>query len=162
MSRYRSRSVVACVAWAMPGLCAAQVGGNLAAYPAVDIDIDIVSEAEGPVLSDTLFTLVTGEYYRVNVTSDGGPDWRFEAADLLQNSHLRLVTIAGIEVHLQGLGFRAIELDEAGTASFSFTPIRPGTYRFTVGDVPSALGRPIGAAGVDPGGRSATGRFVVE
>jgi hypothetical protein len=140
----------------------AQVGGNLAAYPPVDIDLEITSGSEGPVLSATEFPLVTGEYYRVNVTSDGDPDWRFEAHDLLQNSHLRLVTIGGIEVHLQGLMFRAIELDEAGTASFSFTPIRPGTYEFSVGDVPSAVGRPIGAAGAEPGSRLAVGRFVVE
>jgi hypothetical protein len=83
-------------------------------------------------------------------------------ADLLQNSHVRVVTIAGIEVHLQGMVFRAIEFDQAGTASFSFVPIRPGTYAFTVGDNPIALGLPAGQAGVQDPRRRAEGRVVVK
>jgi hypothetical protein len=106
--------------------------------------------------------LVTGDYYRLIVTSEGDPDWRLELPDLLQNSHLRVVTIGGIEVHLQGLVFRAIEFDQAGTASFAFVPIRPGTYRFTVGDNPIALGLPAGQAGVQDPKRRAEGRFVVK
>ncbi len=42
--------------------------------------------------------------------------------------------------------FRAIKFDQAGTAAFAFVPIRPGTYRFTVGDNPIALGLPAGQA----------------
>ena len=80
---------------------------------------------------------MTGEYYRLNVTSDGAEPWRLEVDDLLRNSHLRLVTINGIEVHLQALAFRAIEFDVGGTVQFSFTPIRTGTFEFSVGDVPS-------------------------
>lgn len=82
--------------------------------------------------------------------------------NLLQNSHLRVVTINEIEVHLQGMAFRAIEFDAAGSAQFSFTPIRPGTYGFSVGDVPSARGRPIGEASAQAAGRAALGRFIVE
>lgn len=149
------------VALLAPARAQAQVGGNLAAFPPVDLAIEITTQGDRPVLSTSEIELVTGEYYRVAVTSDGGADWRFEASDLLQNAHLRLVTIAGIEVHLQGMVFRAIELDQAGTAEFSFTPIRPGTYAFTVGNVPSATGAPIGAAGVSQPDRTAVGRFVV-
>ena len=125
------------------------------------IFLDLMQDGDRPVLSRSEFELVTGDYYRVSVSSDGGADWRFEASDLLQNSHLRLVTIAGIEVHLQGMVFRAIELDQAGTAQFTFTPIRPGTYPFTVGNVPSATGAPIGAAGRSEPDRTAVGRFEV-
>ena len=57
--------------------------------------------------------------------------WRLEVDELLRNSHLRLVTISEIEVHLQALAFRAIEFDVAGTVQFSFTPVRPGTFPFT-------------------------------
>jgi hypothetical protein len=81
--------------------------------------------------------------------------------DLLQNSHLRVLTINGIEVHLQGMVFRAIEFDRPGTASFSFTLIRPGTYKFTVGDNPIALGLAAGQAGVQDPRRRAEGRFIV-
>jgi hypothetical protein len=81
--------------------------------------------------------------------------------DLLQNSHLRVLTISGIEVHLQAMVFRAIEFDTAGTASFSFTPIRPGTSKFTVGDNPIALGLQAGQAGVQDASRRAEGQFIV-
>ena len=104
----------------------AQVGGNLTAGPPLDIHLEIATGSDGPVLSTTAFDLVTGEYYRLNVTSDGVEPWRLEVDELLRNSHLRLVTINGIEVHLQALAFRAIEFDVAGTAQFSFTPIRTG------------------------------------
>lgn len=144
-----------------PVCVSAQVGGNLAQYPPVELQIEITSTPEGPVLSATEFELVTGEYYRMNITSDGEEDWRFEAPDLLQNSHLRLVTVDQIEVHLQGMSFRAIEIDEGGTARFSFTPIRPGTYEFFVGDVPSLVGRPIGAPGLSDQARAVVGRFNV-
>ncbi len=133
----------------------AQVGGNLAAGPPLDIHLEIATGPDGPVLSTTEFDLVTGEYYRLNVTSDGPEPWRFEADDLLRSSHLRIVTINGIEVHLQAMAFRAIEFDVGGTAQFSFTPIRTGAFEFTVGDVPSVQRRRA------DGGRSVTGTFTV-
>ena len=134
----------------------AQVGGNLAAGPPLDIHLEIATSPDGPVLSTTEFDLVTGEYYRLNVTSDGVEPWRLEVDDLLSNSHLRIVTINGIEVHLQALAFRAIEFDVGGTAQFSFTPIRTGTFEFAVGDVPSVRRQRA------DGGRTATGTFTVE
>lgn len=137
----------------------AQVGGNLAAPPAVEIYLEITTGPDGPMIALSEFELVTGEYYRMNVTSDGRADWRLEVDALLENSHLRLLTIDGIEVHLQGMSFRAIEFDTAGTVQFSFVPIRPGTYRFSVGNVPLAVGRPYGASGPDE--RAVFGQFVV-
>ena len=134
----------------------AQVGGNLAAGPPVDLFLEIQSSDEGPVLSVSEFELVTGEYYRLNVASDGVRTWRFEATELLHNSHLRLVTISEIEVHLQSTPFRAIEFDVAGTAQFSFTPVRTGTYQFSVGLTPSAR-RDNGGDGLD-----SFGQFIVE
>ena len=140
----------------------AQGGGNLAAFPPVQLNLAITTTSSGPVVSPVEFELVTGKYYRLNVSSQGDPDWRLELPDLLQNAHLRVLTIAGIEVHLQGMVFRAIEFDQAGTAAFSFVPIRPGTYRFTVGDNPIALGLPAGQAGIQNPERRAEGRFVVK
>ena len=139
-----------------PAAAPAQVGGNLAAGPPLDIHLEITTGADGPLLSTAAFELTTGEYYRLNVTSDGVETWRLEVDELLRNSHLRLVTISEIEVHLQALAFRAIEFDVAGTVQFSFTPVRPGTFAFTVGDTPSETRRRGGA------GRVARGRFVVE
>jgi hypothetical protein len=133
----------------------AQVGGNLAAGPPLDIHLEIMTGPDGPALSTTAFDLVTGEYYRLNVTSDGTEPWRLEVDELLRSSHLRIVTINGIEVHLQAQTFRAIEFDVGGTAQFSFTPIRTGAFEFTVGDVPSVQRRRA------DGGRRVTGTFTV-
>lgn len=139
-----------------PATPLAQVGGNLAAGPPIELRLDIATGPDGPLLSVPEFELVTGEYYRLNVTSDGLETWRLEVDELLRNAHLRLVAISGIEVHLQGLAFRGIEFDIAGTARFSFTPIRTGAFTFTVGDTPSTARRRGGAR------RVARGRFIVE
>jgi hypothetical protein len=141
----------------------AQVGGNLAQLPAVDLQVAITTAPDGsPQISPAEIRLTTGEYYRLNVTSDGGAVWRIEADDLLQNSHLRILTINGVEVHLQGLAFRAIEFDEAGTASFTLTPIRPGAYALEIGRDPRPSGRPIGDTGIAPGPTSASLPIIVE
>ncbi|MES3008973.1 MAG: hypothetical protein V4751_14510 [Pseudomonadota bacterium] len=148
----------------LPALSLAQVGGSLVAYPPVEINLDISESADGmPVLSAEEIKLVTGEYYRLNVTSSGMTDWRLELPELLQNSHLRILTVNnGIEIHLQSMVFRAIEFDQPGKVSLSFTPIVPGTYAFTVGRNPIAQGLPRGQAGVQEADKRAEGRFVVE
>jgi len=117
----------------VPAAALAQVGGNLAAPPAEPLTIEI--SGAGPTLSQTMFELVTGDYYRLTLTSDGAGEFMFRAPDLLSNSHLRLVVINDVEVHLEGMSFQGIEFDGAGTAAFSFVPIRPGEYTFTIGDV---------------------------
>ena len=151
----------------LPALTHAQVGGNLAAGPPVDIFLEITTGPNGePVLSAREFKLITGGYYRFNINCpDVANDlvgWRVEVTDLLSNSHLRVVSVGDIEIHLQGLTFRAIECDEIGSARFSFVPIRPGTYDLYVGNVPLAVGRPVGAAGVQVAGRYVRGRFIID
>ena len=156
------RLVLLCI----PGLAvplSAQVGGSLIEFPPLDLQLEIIETADHrPQINPAEFHLVTGEYYRLNITSTGTTDWRLELPDLLQNSHLRVVTINGIEVHLQGMVFRALEFDEAGKASFSFTPIAPGTFAFTVGRNPIAQGLERGTAGIQEADRRAEGKFVVE
>lgn len=142
---------------ALAGAAQAQVGGNLAKYPPVDLRIDITTGPEGkPVLAPQRLDMITGEYYRLTFSSDGrGKDAqgnplarRVELNEFLANIHLRILTISGIEVHLQGMSFRAIELDEKGEASFTFTPIRPGDYQVYVGPNPFGLGHPPGEQGI--------------
>ncbi len=111
----------------------AHAAGNLAAPPAIDLDLKISGTA--PTLEPLRFEIETGDYYRLNLTSDGAAEFMFRAEDFLANIHIRLVVISGIELHMQNMLFRGIEFDEGGTASFTFVPIRPGEYEFTVGDV---------------------------
>ena len=72
-----------------------------------------------------------------------------------------MVTVGDIEVHLQGLSFNAIECDEIGSAHVSFVPIKPGTYPLYVGNVPLAVGRPIGESGVQEQGKYIFGTIKI-
>ena len=152
---------------AAPFAAQAQSLGNLAQYPPVAKDLTITTSPNGsPILSPMDTVLFAGQYYRVtvhcpDVTGDLA-GWRIELSELLRNAHLRLVTVGDIEVHLQGLSFNAIECDEAGSAHISFVPIKPGVYPLYVGNVPLAVGRPIGEAGVQTQGKFVLGRVIVE
>jgi len=148
-----------------------QAEGNLASFPPIELRIDITNGPEGrPVLEPTELKVVTGDYYRLTLSSDGkGRDERgepqarrVELNEFLANIHLRILTINGIEVHLQGLSFRALELDEKGEVSFSFVPIRPGDYPVYVGPNPFGLGRPAGEQGVQKDPRVAFATIHVE
>ena len=141
--------------------------GNLAQYPPLGVDLTISTTKEGfPSLEPSEISLNTGQYYRLNVNCPDVKDdltgWRIEMPDLLRNSHLRLVTVGDIEIHLQGLSFNAIECDEIGSAHVSFVPIKPGSYQLYVGNVPSAVRRPIGEAGIQKQGKYILGNFIVQ
>lgn len=155
--KFSTRLALSLAALALSTPVSAQVGGNLAQYPPEDVRIDITTGPNGvPILSTDELNLTTGDYYRLTFSSDGkGEDAqgnpharRVELNEFLANIHLRILTISGIEVHLQGMSFRAIELDEKGEASFTFTPIRPGDFPVYVGPNPFGLGRPPGEQGV--------------
>ena len=139
----------------------AQSLGNLAQYSPTPKDFTITTGKDGyPVIEPSIIELNSGNYYRLTISC---PDvkgdlsgWRVEMPQLLNNSHLRLVAVGDIEIHLQGLSFNAIECDEIGSASVSFVPIKPGNYPLYVGNVPLSLGRPMGEAGVQ-----AAGKYVI-
>ena len=140
--------------------------GNLAQYPPLGKDITVTSGVDNmPLLEPKVINLLSGKYYRLNINCPDVKDdltgWRIEMQDLLRNSHLRLVTVGDIEIHLQGLSFNAIECDEIGSAHVSFVPIKPGNYDLYVGNVPSALGRPMGEAGMQENGKFVLGKFKV-
>lgn len=144
----------------------AQSLGNLAQYPPTPKQLIITTAKDGyPVIKPSIIELDAGNYYRLTVNC---PDvkgdlsgWRLEMPRLLNNAHLRLVSVGDIEIHLQGLSFNAIECDEIGSATVSFVPIKPGTYEFYVGNVPLAVGRPMGESGPQMKGKSVLGRFQV-
>ena len=144
----------------------AESSGNLAKYPPDEKDITITTTKDGyPKITPEEITLLTGKYYRLHIhcpdVRDDLTGWRVEMLELLRNSHLRLVTIGDIEIHLQGLSFNAIECDEIGSAHVSLVPIKPGSYQLYVGNVPSAVGRPVGESGIQADGKYNFGRFVV-
>ena len=145
---------------------AAESLGNLAQYPP-DRALLTVTTADdgGPELEPKELILNSGQYYRLTIdcpdVRDDLTGWRIEMSEFLNNTHLRLVTVGDIEIHLQGLSFNAIECDEIGSAHVSFVPIKPGAYPVYVGSVPLAVGRPIGESGVQEKGRHVFGKIRV-
>ncbi|MEM1403047.1 MAG: hypothetical protein AAGG55_06940 [Pseudomonadota bacterium] len=149
----------------------AQVGGNLTKYPPNELRLEITSGENGaPILNPQRFEITTGDYYRLTISSDGAgksprggtQSRRFEAPEFLSNVHLRILTINDIEVHLQSMSFRAIELDEAGEASFTFVPIRVGEFPMTVGPDPLSVKRQVGESGFDADSQTALGVIHVK
>ena len=140
--------------------------GNLAQYPPERVMLTVTTGDDGgPDLAPSEIVLNSGRYYRLTIDCpDVAGDlsgWRVEMPEFLNNAHLRLVTVGDIEVHLQGLSFNAIECDEVGSAHVSFVPIKPGSYPLYVGNVPLAVDRPIGEAGVQAEGKYVFGSITV-
>ena len=115
------------------------VPGVIVSGPPLDIFMEVTTGSNGePILSASEFELVTGGYYRFNFVcpdaKDDATGFHLQVNRLLENSHLRVVSVGDIEVYMQGLSFRALECDEAGAARFSFHPMRAGTYEIYVRD----------------------------
>lgn len=110
----------------------AQVGGNLAATPAVALELNLTGA--GPTLSANTFELVTGDYYRLTINSDGGAEVLFTSPTLFQNVWMNQIVAAGVEVKLWGAAgaVAGIEVGEGGPMSvaITFVPVRPGEYAF--------------------------------
>jgi len=141
----------------------AQVGGSLMAFPPQEVYLEITQDQDGkPHLSEDEFKLITGDLYRLHISSSGSTDWRIEMEELLLNAHLRVLDVNGIEIHLQSMVFRAIEFDEPGEIWMSFVPVRPGRYSFTIGRNPRVQGLPRGTAHVQEPEFRAQGVFIVE
>lgn len=144
--------LLGCALFALPAV--AQEPGVIAAPPPVDLFMEVTTGPNGePILSEDEFELVTGGYYRFNFVcpdaQDDSTGFHLEVNKLLENSHLRVVSVRDIEIYMQGLSFRAIECDEEGSARFSFHPMRSGVYEIYVRDHS------------DPA-QEAFGRFIVE
>jgi hypothetical protein len=159
-------SVALTLLHASSSAAAAESLGNLAQYPPERVELIITTADNGaPQLQPEELVLSSGQYYRLTIdcpdVRDDLTGWRIEMPEFLNNAHLRLVTVGDIEVHLQGLSFNAIECDEVGSAHVSFVPIKPGIYPLYVGNVPLAVGRPIGEAGIQAKGNFVFGEIVV-
>lgn len=113
--------------------------GTIVLGPPTDVMIEVGTGPDGePTLPVPRLPLALGGYYRINFvcpeSSAEAGGLRLEADELIANSHLRVLSAGGVEFYLQGMSFRAIECDEAGTARFSFHPMRRGVYDLRVQD----------------------------
>ena len=131
------RAMVALAA-AILSLAPAPLAAQPAGGPPKDIAITVSRSADGIALSDDAITLAVGKYYRLGfscVASEAGdPAISFDTSPLLRDVHLRILTVDAIEVYLQGLSFRALQCEGAGSVRFSFYPMRAGDYEVTIAD----------------------------
>lgn len=76
------------------------------------------------------YTLYSGGYYFLTITSDGTQELAVEGPGLFRNIWINEVVINDIEI--RPLGLDSIEFDAAGSARISFIAIRPGRYELRI------------------------------
>lgn len=102
--------------------------GNLAAAP-VALEPLMLNGAEWS-MAPLEYTLETGKYYHLAITSDGMEEFAVMAPELWRNSWINQIVINDLEV--KPMGLYSVEFDDEGTIDIWFVPIRPGRYDFWV------------------------------
>lgn len=102
--------------------------GNLAAAPET-LEPLMLNGSEWS-MAPLEYTLETGKYYRLAITSDGQEEFAVMAPELWRNSWINQVVINDLEV--KPMGLYSVEFDDEGTIDIWFVPIRPGRYDFWV------------------------------
>ena len=101
--------------------------GNLASKPVDLPDLILNSDL---TISRSEYTLETGKYYRLHISSDGEEEFAWMAPELFRNSWVDQIVVNDLEV--KSYGTYSLEFDDAGTFVLTFVPIRPGRYDFWV------------------------------
>lgn len=91
-------------------------------------DLDPLELSSGTPFPDQPYELETGKYYRWSIEADGTAELAIAAPEFFRNIWINEVVINNIEI--RPLGLDSIEFDDAGAATISFVPIRPGTFSF--------------------------------
>ena len=125
---------------------AEQTSGRVGSGPPEDVFLEITKGEDGtPVITPADITLQHGGFYRLNIVCAHDPaadaGFHFEASDFVANTHIRVLSVGGtdIDFYMQGLTFRAIQCEDAGSARFSFHPMRKGVYPMIVRDQGDAV-----------------------
>jgi hypothetical protein len=123
MKRLLPGTIAAIVLGLMPISAGAE--GNLASQPTT---LELAIDGRNLTFSTTEYTLETGKYYKLVVTSDGVEEVDLRAPDLWENSWINQLEINDVDVFVKGdfhIGF-----DSEGEAAIFFVPLRPGNYSF--------------------------------
>ena len=103
--------------------------------PPEDVYIEVSKSEKGLVVSKTELSLKKGEYYRLNLICKDiaeETELSFDLDRLVTNSHVRVLTVEGIQVYLQGRHFRSVQCEGPGSVKFSFYPMRNGNYEVEI------------------------------
>lgn len=93
-------------------------------------DLEPITLTAGRMESPGEYELLSGLYYRIDITADGTQEIAIEGPGLFRNVWINEIVINDIEI--RPLGLDSIEFDDAGTATLSFIAIRPGRYELRI------------------------------
>ncbi|WP_247027614.1 hypothetical protein [Ancylobacter crimeensis] len=72
-----------------------------------------------------------GKSYRLNITSNGGKEYKFMAPEFFRNIWINQIVVDHLEIHTYGAPHH-LEFDDAGTISVEFVPVRTGTFKWWI------------------------------
>ena len=93
-------------------------------------DLEPINLTTGVMESAGTYDLLSGMYYRIDITADGTQEIAVEGPGFFRNIWINEVVINDIEI--RPLGMDSIEFDAAGTVTMSFIAIRPGQYELRI------------------------------
>jgi len=114
-------------------LCAGLVAGAASAGDLVkgrqNLPEIVLGDTNGNdfVVSVKDIEMESGKSYRLDVTSNGGKEYKFMAPEFFRMIWMNQIVINHLEIHPYGPPHH-IEFDDAGTISLEFVTIRPGKY----------------------------------
>ncbi len=89
-------------------------------------DLDPITLSSGKPLAEKPYELKSGQYYRIEIISDGTAELAISGPEFFRNVWVDEVVINDIEV--RPLGIDSLEFDDEGRARISFVTIRPGIF----------------------------------
>lgn len=91
---------------------------------------EITLSSGEPLSEESTFTLESGRYYELEITSDGSGELALTGPGFFRAIWVDEVVINDLEVRPYGID--SIEFDDAGEMEIGFVAVKPGTYRLYV------------------------------
>lgn len=91
---------------------------------------EITLSAGEPLSKESTFTLESGRYYELEITSDGSAELALTGPGFFRAIWIDEVVINDLEVRPYGID--SIEFDDAGEMEIGFVAVKPGNYRLYV------------------------------
>lgn len=91
---------------------------------------EITLSAGEPLSEESTFTLESGRYYELEITSDGSGELALTGPGFFRAIWVDEVVINDLEIRPYGID--SIEFDDAGEMEIGFVAIKPGNYRLYV------------------------------
>lgn len=88
--------------------------------------IELTLGSGKPLSKDGSYSLQSGAYYKLLITSDGSDELAVSGPDFFRAIWINEIVINQIEI--RPMAVDSLEFDKAGTAEISFVAIKPGSH----------------------------------